>query len=70
MPAWYQFTTEEVFRELKTSLQGLTNYQVQIMQKEFGKNVLKEAKQKSKFAILLSQFKDIMIIILIVAAII
>lgn len=70
MPAWYQFTTEEVFKELKTSLQGLTNDQVRIMQKEFGKNVLQEAKQKSKFAILLSQFKDIMIIILIIAAII
>lgn len=70
MAEWYQLTTEEVFKELKTSLRGLTHGQVQTLQKEFGKNVLEEAKQKSKFAILLGQFKDIMIIILIIAAII
>lgn len=70
MRAWYQLKTEEIFKELKTSLQGLTNNQAQELQKQFGKNILQETKQKSKFAILLGQFKDIMIIILIVAAMI
>jgi Ca2+-transporting ATPase len=68
MPAWYQLTTEEVLKELKTSLSGLSEDQVLLLQKEFGKNVLKAAKQKSKFAILLDQFRDVMIIILMIAA--
>ncbi|MEP7144026.1 MAG: cation-transporting P-type ATPase [Ferruginibacter sp.] len=70
MHEWYQLTIAEVLKELKTSLQGLTNAQVLLMQKEFGKNVLQEAKQKSEFAILIGQFKDAMIITLMLAVII
>lgn len=70
MDAWYKLTAEEVVRKLKTSPAGLKNDQVAALQQEYGKNVLKEAKQKSKLSIFLDQFKDIMIIILVVAAVI
>jgi Ca2+-transporting ATPase len=70
MPTFYQFTTQEVFDQLKTSASGLNSEVVPALQKKYGANVLQEAKQKTKLAILLSQFTDIMIIILVIAAII
>jgi len=70
MPAFYQHTTQEVFDQLKTSASGLNSEAVPALQKKYGTNVLQEAKQKTKLAILLSQFTDIMIIILVIAAII
>src|SRR5690349_394274 len=68
MELWYQLTTEEVLRKLKTSASGLKKDLIPSLQQEFGKNTLKEAKQKSKLAILMNQFKDVMIVILIIAA--
>src|SRR5678815_3452982 len=70
MQSFYQFSTEEVFDQLKTSATGLKTEAVPALQKKYGANVLQEAKQKTKLAILLSQFTDIMIIILVIAAII
>ncbi|MEO5638990.1 MAG: HAD-IC family P-type ATPase, partial [Chitinophagaceae bacterium] len=70
MQAWFQLTKEEVLSSLKTSAAGLKNELVPNLQKEFGKNILQEAKQKSKLSILIAQFTDVMILILIVAAVI
>ncbi|QHT70741.1 cation-translocating P-type ATPase [Rhodocytophaga rosea] len=70
MDAWYRLSEEEVIKKLKTSPSGLKKDLILSLQQEYGKNALKEAKQKSKFAILLGQFKDVMIVILILAAII
>ncbi|TMI62725.1 MAG: cation-translocating P-type ATPase [Bacteroidetes bacterium] len=70
MQSFYQLTTQEVFDQLKTSASGLNSEAVPALQKKYGANVLLEAKQKTKLAILLSQFTDIMIIILVIAAII
>ena len=68
MKEFYQLSYREVVKELNTSLSGLQKKDIASLQNKFGKNVLKEAKQKSKIAIFLSQFKDVMIIILIIAA--
>ncbi|PRY50887.1 Ca2+-transporting ATPase [Arcticibacter pallidicorallinus] len=70
MKVWYQLSKEEVLKELHTGSSGLSNSSIPALQEKFGKNTLKEAQQKSKLSILLSQFKDVMIIILIVAAVI
>ena len=70
MPAFYQLSKEEVLEQLKTSPSGLKDEAVPALQKEFGKNALQETKRRSKLAILFAQFRDVMIIILIVAAII
>ncbi|MEP7127848.1 MAG: cation-translocating P-type ATPase [Chitinophagales bacterium] len=70
MHAWYKLRKEEIFSELKTTDAGLDNHLIPSLQKQFGENALQEAKQKSKLSILLSQFTDVMIIILIVAAVI
>jgi Ca2+-transporting ATPase len=70
MSAFYQLSKEEVLSHLKTFPSGLNNERIPLLQKEFGKNVLQETKQKSKLPILLAQFTDVMIIILAVAAVI
>ncbi|MES2777704.1 MAG: cation-translocating P-type ATPase [Bacteroidota bacterium] len=68
MPTFYQLTKEETLQQLKSGPGGLNNETVTALQQEFGENVLQEAKQKSRLAILAGQFTDVMIIILIVAA--
>ncbi|MEO6722538.1 MAG: HAD-IC family P-type ATPase, partial [Ferruginibacter sp.] len=68
MNAWYQLAKEDVMAKLKTSVSGLAKDIIPSLQNEHGKNVLKEAAKKSKLSIFAAQFKDIMIIILIIAA--
>jgi len=68
--AFYQNTVAEIFAELNTSAAGLQNDVAEALQKKLGANVLQEAKQKSKLSILAAQFTDVMIIILLGAAVI
>ncbi|MES2371570.1 MAG: cation-translocating P-type ATPase [Bacteroidota bacterium] len=70
MKAFYQLTKEEIIQQLKSTAKGLTHAAIPALQKEHGENSLQETKQKTKAAILLAQFTDVMILILFVAAII
>ncbi|WP_432713203.1 cation-translocating P-type ATPase, partial [Pedobacter sp.] len=70
MKEFYQLTAEDTVKELNTSFTGLQKSVIGDLQYKYGKNILQETKRKSKLAIFISQFKDVMIIILIVAAII
>jgi len=62
--------TEEVFRELKTSKQGLTEKEADIRLKKYGYNEIKQTKKISPIKIFLEQFHNILIYILIAAVII
>ena len=70
MKSFYQLSEAEILSQLKTSGQGLDTNKIEALQKEFGANQLQEPKHKSKLAILLSQFADVMILILVIAAVI
>lgn len=70
MEAFYQLDQQAVLDQLKSSPQGLSTDAISALQQQFGPNVLKEAKQKSRWSILLAQFSDVMIIILILAAVV
>lgn len=60
-----------VLKELETNMEnGLSSSDVAILLAEHGDNKLKEKKKKTNFQRFLDQFKDVMILILIVAAII
>jgi Ca2+-transporting ATPase len=62
---------DEVLKSLSTdSTKGLSSEQVGSLRSEFGENKLSEKKKKSTFARFMDQFKDVMIIILIIAAVI
>ena len=68
---WFNEETEQIEKELKTNIeQGLTKEEVEEKRKEFGFNELKAKKKKSLFVKFLEQFKDFMIIVLIIAAIV
>ena len=68
---WFNKETKLIEEELKTNLnEGLTSKQVEEKRQEYGFNELKAKKKKSLFVKFLEQFKDFMIIVLIVAAIV
>src|SRR6266508_2484763 len=58
------------FQDLPTSIQGLTTSEAQRRLAEFGPNVLQDAKKSSPLAMFLRQFSDVMILILLAAALI
>ena len=64
----YKKSVEEIYRELNTSINGLTQEEAIIRLDKYGENKLKEGKKKSAFVMFLSQFNDFMIIILIIAS--
>lgn len=68
---WHTKNIKEIEKELRTNIKtGLGDKDVQIRQDEFGKNKIEEGKKESLLVRFLNQFKDFMIIILIIAAII
>ncbi|WEV71278.1 calcium-translocating P-type ATPase, PMCA-type [Lactobacillus sp. ESL0785] len=66
---YYAQTNQELTQELDTSLvSGLTTKQVEQLQDEYGPNSLAGKKKVSLWQRFLAQFKDLMIIVLIIAA--
>ena len=64
----YNVERSKVLDELKvTQEKGLTDEQVASLKEEYGENKLEEKKHKSFMAKFFDQFKDVMIIILLVA---
>ena len=62
---------EEVLNHFETNLEsGLNDEQISSKKEKFGPNKLREKKKKSTFQRFLDQFKDVMILILIAAAIV
>lgn len=66
----YQMKKEDVLKMLGTDENGLTQNQAEENQKKYGKNELAEGKKKNPFILFLEQYKDFLVIILIIAAII
>ena len=68
---WYNKSVKEIEEELKTDKDiGLHREEVENRQQNEGFNELKETKRKSTIVKFLEQFKDFMIIVLIIAAIV
>lgn len=71
MKAYYRESKEEVLKELGANERhGLTSKAAQEKLTQVGPNALVEGKKKSVVEVFLEQFKDLMVIILIVAAVI
>ena len=68
---WFNKGITQVEKELQTNIkEGLTEEQVKANYEKYGMNELKQKKKKSLFVKFLEQFKDFMIIVLIIAAIV
>ena len=68
--AWHSKESEQVLNELKVDQQGLSSEEVKHRLDEFGYNELKEKKKVTPLQIFLNQFKDVFVIMLLVATII
>lgn len=67
----YSLDVKDVIQNLETdTVKGLNDEQIAERAEKYGKNELKEKKKKSMFSRFLDQFKDAMIIILLIAALI
>ena len=68
---WFNKTVDETVNELKTNEEsGLTTEEVNTRKEKYGLNELAKKKKKSTFVKFLEQFKDFMIIVLIISAVI
>lgn len=70
MRAWYQMSEKEALKTLGVEKSGLSEPQVREREGKYGKNILQESKKKSTLQVFLEQFKDLLVIILIAAAVI
>jgi len=67
--AYYQDSIEKIFKEFRSSIQGLSQEEVEKRIAQYGYNELQEKKKVPAWVLFLNQFKDIMIVILLVAAV-
>ena len=68
---WYTKNIKEIEKELKTNIKtGLKDIDVKVRLDEFGENIIEEGKKESLLVKFIKQFKDFMIIILIIAALV
>lgn len=70
MKEWYRISGKEVLKEMQGSPEGLTTGQAEQIRSQVGENALKEGARKKAWQVFLEQFKDLLVIILIVAAVI
>ncbi len=63
-------SAEETLKALDTAPQGLTSEEAHRRQEVYGKNRLKERKPKTLLAMIWEQIKDVMVIILLIAAVV
>ena len=67
---YFNRTPEETLRDLEASRTGLTSAQAAERLNRYGKNALAEGKRKSPLQVFLEQFKDLLVVILLIAALI
>lgn len=70
MEKYYNLPLKTVLERVESTKEGLTQQQAQNRLHKYGENVLQESKKKSTFAIFLEQFKDFLVIILIIAGVV
>ncbi|MBN1134046.1 MAG: HAD-IC family P-type ATPase [Methanosarcinaceae archaeon] len=70
MTKWYSFVSDEVFEKLDTSSEGLSISQAEERLRRYGKNEIVGEKKETWLKVFLRQFANVLIVILIIAAIV
>ena len=65
---FFNRTAQQTLEEMQSVSEGLTDQQAAQRLEQYGPNQLEEGKKKSAFMVFLEQFKDLLVVILIVAA--
>lgn len=66
----WNYSTQELLQKFDVTEQGLNNARVEETRRKTGENILQEGKKKSTLEVFLGQFCDLLVVILIIAAII
>lgn len=61
---------EKLFEEFNSSYEGLSSNEVKLRVEKYGKNIFEEKEKDSLLKIFLNQFKDSLVIILLIASLI
>ncbi|GEO04125.1 ATPase [Adhaeribacter aerolatus] len=69
MESWYTSTIDALLGELNSSAKGLSEEEARLRMQKYGANKLADKKRRSPFKILLQQFTEVMVLILIAAAV-
>ena len=70
MKKYFNQSTKEIFEEFGVTNEGLSSAQVKENIEKYGLNQLEEGEKESALSIFISQFKDVLVIILIIAGLI
>ena len=70
MENYYNLSVEETEKELNTNKEGLSNQEYDLRIEKYGFNELTEKKKESILVKFIEQFKDMMVLVLIIASII
>ena len=68
--AYYRKTPQQALEAQNASAEGLSAQEARRRAEQYGPNKLSEGKKKSTLQVFLEQFKDLMVLILIIAAVI
>lgn len=68
MKPGYQLLVEEALERMQVTKEGLSSEQVEAIRSEKGENVLQESQKKTVLQVFLAQFKDLLVVILVSAA--
>ena len=66
----WNYSAQELLQKYNVTEQGLNDAQVEEIRGQIGENILQEGKKKSTLEVFLGQFCDLLVVILIIAAII
>ena len=69
MSTWYGLSGKEVMKQLDTTPEGLGEHEAQARLERYGENVLKESGRKKTWQVFAEQFQDLLVMILIGAAV-
>lgn len=70
MKTYFDMTCHDALESQQSSMDGLTSQQSEERLQQYGKNQLAEGKKKGVLAVFFSQFKDLLVLILLVAGVI
>ena len=70
MEEWFHLSEEEALGRLEAARYGLSSREAAVRKEEFGPNALRAGEKRSALQVFLDQFKDLLVIILIIAAVI
>ena len=70
MTSGYDKTVEEIYDLLDSQFEGLSSEEAKLRLEKYASNIVSSSKKMNPFKVFLSQFKDLLVIILLIAGVI